>query len=69
MTKLDASSLMVREEVMTPCACVGGADKRVAVYNCAQRGCMLRVSNGLFPLDGLRKPHILLGACGGEVLE
>lgn len=35
--QLDASSLMVRVEVMTPCVCVGGADRtdeQVVVYNC-----------------------------------
>lgn len=55
---------MVRVEVMTPCVCVGGADradKQVAVYNC---GYMLRVSIGPSLLDGLRKPYILLRVWG-----
>lgn len=64
---------MVRVEVMTPCACVGGAertDKRVVVYNCTQRDCMLRVQIGPSLLDGLQKPYILLGAFGAwEVIE
>ncbi len=70
---LDASSLMVRVEVMNPCACVGGAvraDERVVVYNCAQCDCMLRVSIGPSLLDGLQMLYILLGALGaGEVIE
>lgn len=64
---------MVRVEVMTPCACVGGAeraDERVVVYNCTQCDCVLRVSIRPSLVDGLRKPCILLGALGaGEVIE
>lgn len=71
--RLDTSSLMVRVEVMTPCAYVGGAeraDERVVVYNCTRCDCMLRVSIGPSLLDGLQKPYILLGALGaGEVIE
>lgn len=47
--QLDGSSVMV--EVMTPCACVGGAeraDEWVVVCNCTECDCMLRFSTGWY---------------------